>query len=107
MSEATNPEKEVKLTVRIRSFPESNGKRNWTAMFVRTEKWSGLVGNCGGIPIARGEYWNRVAYHAEEARALLGERLTEPHILQYGEDVKTPEEWKGVDSGANPDFKLA
>lgn len=85
------------LTVRIVSFPESNGKRNWTAMFVRTKPWGGLVGNAGGITIARGEFWNRVAYEAERARCLLGERATEPSILAYGKSVSTPDEWTGSD----------
>lgn len=84
-----------RLTVRVTSFSESNGKRNWTALLVRVEPWRGLIGNCGGITIARGELWNRVAYEAECARALLGERDTEPHILDYGDDIKTPEEWAG------------
>lgn len=84
-----------RLTVRVTSFPESNGKRNWTALLVRLEPWRGLIGNCGGITIARGELWNRVAYEAECARALLGERDTEPHILDYGDDIQTPEEWAG------------
>ena len=84
-----------RLTVRVTSFPESNGKRNWTALLVRVEPWRGLIGNCGGITIARGELWNRVAYEAECARALLGERDTEPHILDYGDDIQTPEEWAG------------
>lgn len=39
--------KNRELTVKIRSFPESNGKRNWTAMFVSKEPFDGLVGNCG------------------------------------------------------------
>ena len=84
-----------RLTVRVTSFPESNGQRNWTALLVRIEPWRGLVGNCGGITIARGELWNRVAYEAECARALLGERDNEPHILDYGDDIKTPDEWAG------------
>lgn len=84
-----------RLTVRLSSFPESNGKRNWTALLVRADKWNGLIGNCGGITIARGELWNRVAYEAECTRALLGERDAEPHILDYGDDIKTPEEWVG------------
>lgn len=53
----------------------------------------GLIGNTGGVTIARGEYWNRVAYAAECAKFLLGERDTEPHILDYGDDIKTPDEW--------------
>jgi hypothetical protein len=83
------------LTVKVLSFPESNGKRNWTAMLTRVEKWGGLIGNCGGITIARGELWNRVAYEAEQAKALLRLRPTEPHILDYGDDIETPEEWAG------------
>lgn len=106
----THPEHEplgdhsmVPLTVRLTSFPESNGKRNWTALLVRKEKWDGLIGNCGGITIERGELWNRVAYEAERARFLIGERDTEPFILDYGDDIKTPEEWKGeVHGGRKP-----
>lgn len=84
-----------KLKVVLTSYPESNGKRNWTAMFKRVDKWNGLIGNCGGITIDRGEYWNRVAYEYERARFLIGERDTEPEIMDYIEDIKTPEEWKG------------
>lgn len=84
-----------RLTVRLTSFPESNGKRNWTALLVRVDKWDGLVGNCGGISLARGELWNRVAWEAERARYLIGERDTEPFILDYGDDIQTPEEWAG------------
>ncbi len=84
-----------RLAVRLTSFPESNGKRNWTALLVRADAWDGLVGNCGGVSLARGELWNRVAYHAECARLLIGERDTEPHILDYGDDIETPEQWAG------------
>lgn len=84
-----------RLKVRLQSFPESNGKRNWTAILGREGKWDGLVGSCGGITIERGELWNRVAYEAERARFLLGERDTEPFILDYGDDIETPEEWAG------------
>ena len=83
------------LTVRLTSFPESNGKRNWTALLMRVDKWDGLVGNCGGISLARGELWNRVAWEAECAKFLIGERDTEPFILDYGDDISTPEEWAG------------
>jgi len=48
-----------RLTVRLTSFPESNGKRNWTALLVRVDAWGGLIGNCGGITVDRGEFWNR------------------------------------------------
>jgi hypothetical protein len=92
--------KQPKLTVRLTSFPESNGKRNWTALLVRVDEWDGLIGNCGGISLARGELWNRVAWEAEQARFLIGERDTEPFILDYGNDIKTPEEWVGERSPA-------
>lgn len=84
-----------RLKVRLQSYPESNGKRNWTATIAREGKWEGLVGSCGGITIDRGELWNRVAYEAERARFLLGERDTEPFILDYGDDIETPEQWAG------------
>jgi hypothetical protein len=84
-----------KLKVVIRSFPESNGKRNWTAMLMRVEPFDKLIGNAGGITIARGEYWNQVAYHAERTKVLIGEREDEPSIDDYAEDIKTPDEWKG------------
>jgi len=87
----TQPQLKVVLT----SYPESNGKRNWTAIFKRVEPFNGLIGNCGGITIAQGELWNRVAYEAERAKFLLGERDDEPWILDYGDDIKTPEEWQG------------
>jgi len=91
-----------RLTVHLQSFPESNGKRNWTAMFVRAGGFAGLVGNCGGITIARGELWNRVAYSAECAKLLIGERDTEPDILDYGDDIKTPDLWLGEVRGGYP-----
>lgn len=90
------PQQQAKpLTVRLTSFPESNGKRNWTALLVRKEPWNGLRGNAGGITLAHGEFWNRVAYEAERARFLIGERDTEPYIMDYGLDIKTPDEWTG------------
>lgn len=88
-------QEQPRLTVRLTSFPESNGKRNWTALLVRVDPWDGLIGNCGGITVDRGELWNRVAYEAERARFLIGERDTEPHILDYGDDIETPEQWAG------------
>jgi hypothetical protein len=91
-----------RLTVRLTSFPESNGKRNWTALLVRVDPFDGLVGNCGGISLARGELWNRVAWEAECARFLIGERDTEPFILDYGDDIETPEEWSGESQSRRP-----
>lgn len=89
----------VELTVKMFKMPESNGKTNWQAYFKRKNdpSFNGLVGSGGGILIDIGECWNRIAYEAERARFLLGERKTEPGILAYGEDVNTPEEWKGSD----------
>lgn len=91
------PDEPKPLQVVMTSFPESNGKRNWTAMFKRIEPFDGLVGTCGGVTIDHGECWNRVAYAAERARVLLGLRMTEPDILEYGKDVATPDEWQGTD----------
>lgn len=84
-----------RLTVKILSFPETNGKRNWTVLLTREEPWDGLAGNCGGITISRGEFWNRVAYDAERTRFLIGERDTEPSIIDYSEDILTPDQWAG------------
>jgi len=91
-----------RLTVRLQSFPESNGKRNWTALLVRVDAWGGLVGNCGGITVDRGEFWNRVAYEAERAKLLIGERDTEPDIRDYGNDITTPDQWAGEVRGGRP-----
>ena len=96
------PSAQPRLTVRLQSFPESNGKRNWTAMLVRVDPWDGLIGNCGGVTVAHGELWNRVAYEAERTKLLIGERDTEPHILDYGDDIKTPDEWAGEVRGGTP-----
>jgi hypothetical protein len=91
-----------KLTVKLLSFPESNGKRNWTALLVRVDKWDGLAGSCGGISVAHGELWNRVAYEAERTKLLIGERDTEPCILDYGDDIETPDKWAGEVRGGRP-----
>jgi hypothetical protein len=91
----TTEQRQPQLTVRFTSFPESNGKRNWTALLVRAEAWDGLAGNCGGILIHRSELWNRVAYEAECAKYLIGERDTQPCVMDYGDDIRTPEEWGG------------
>ena len=92
----------IQLTVRLLSLLESNGKRNWQAYFVRqnNDDFEGLIGSLGGVCIAWGEHFNRVAYEAERARFLIGERTTEPKIWAYSVDVGTPEDWKGVDPEA-------
>ena len=92
----------VELKVVLFKMPESNGKRNWQAYFRRKDDpdFKGLVGSLGGICICWGECWNRVAYEAEQARFLLGERTKEPDLRQYGDDVNTPEEWLGKDPEA-------
>jgi hypothetical protein len=85
-----------RLKVVLTSYPESNGKTNWTALLKREDPaWDGLPGNSGGITLARGELWNRVAYEAERTKFLLGLRDREPFILDYGDDIKTPDEWAG------------
>lgn len=86
------------LHVVVRSYPESNGKKNWTALLCRVGRMRGLVGTSGGIVLDHGEYWNRVAYTAERARYLLGHRDTEPFILDYGNDIQDPSYWQGEKS---------
>lgn len=90
------------LKVVLFKMPQSNNKLNWQAYFKRKNDptFKGLIGSGGGICIAWGEEWNRVAYEAERARYLLGERTTEPPILEYGTDIKSPEEWTGTDPEA-------
>lgn len=84
------------LKVEIHRYPESNGKTNWTALLLRQEPFKGLVGTGGGMVLASEPYyWNRAAYYAERCKFLLGMRDTEPFILDYGDDIKSPEEWKG------------
>lgn len=92
----------MELKVVLFKMPESNGKRNWQAYFKRKNDpdFNGLVGSMGGICISWGECWNRVAYEAERARFLIGDRSNEPNLMQYGDDVNTPEEWKGIDPEA-------
>lgn len=84
------------LIVVLVSFPETNGKKNWTAQFRRADKtWKGLPGNCGGITFSAGEYWNRVAYDFERARYLLGQRELEPSIIDFAKDITSPDEFEG------------
>jgi hypothetical protein len=92
----------AELTVVLFKMPESNGKTNWQAYFRRKgdTDFEGLVGSMGGICINWGECWNRVAYEAERARFLLGERNAEPSLMGYGKDVSKPEDWEGVDPEA-------
>ena len=92
---STFPNTQPKLKVIVRSYPESNGKRNWTAIILREDPWGGLIGTGGGVVIACGENWNRVAYAAERAKYLLALRDDEPWILDYGTDIPTPDLWKG------------
>lgn len=92
----------IELKVVLFKMPESNGKNNWQAYFKRKNdtELKGLVGSMGGICISWGEQWNRVAYEAERARFLIGERNTEPDLMQYGSDVCCYEDWKGNDPEA-------
>lgn len=93
----------MELKVVLFSMPESNGKRNWQAYFRRKNdpEFKGLIGSLGGICIDWGECWNRIAYEAERARFLIGERKTEPDLMEYVTDVNTPAEWQGNDPEAN------
>lgn len=95
LKEKTVDTVQPEFTVRLVSYPESNGKRNWTAQFVRKGGFDGLVGTGVGITFSHGELWNRVAFDFERARFLLGERDTEPFILDYGNDITTPDQWAG------------
>ena len=74
-------------------------------MLMRVDRWDGLASNCGGITIAHGEFWNRVAYEAERALFLIGGRDTEPCVLDYADDITTPEQWSG--ERQNTSFSLS
>jgi hypothetical protein len=65
-----------KLSVWYGPMPESNGKTNWTAILHRGDITS-------GITIERSEYPDRVRYHADCVRYLIGELKAEPNILDY------------------------
>lgn len=82
------------LTVWYGSMRESNGRTNWTAIL-----------HCGdmtrGFTIARSEYPHRVRYAADCVRFLIGELDTEPFILDYDSDERTPCHLCGGSGGVN------
>ncbi|MDX3986886.1 MAG: hypothetical protein QHC88_16685 [Achromobacter sp.] len=78
-SEAVRPA----LAVWYGSMPESNGKKNWTAILYRKDE--GLMGGVN-ITIDRSEYPDRVRYEADRLRFLIGEIDKEPWILDYDAD---------------------
>lgn len=74
------------LTVWEGAMPESNGKRNFTAVLMRKEE-SLLNGISNGITIARSEYPGRVRYEADLVRWLIGELKGEkPCVIDYDTD---------------------
>lgn len=62
-------------------MPESNGKKNWTAILHR--KHQGIE---RGITIDRSEYPDRVRYEADRVRFMIGDLEKEPWILDYDGD---------------------
>ncbi len=69
------------LTVWFGSMPESNGKKNWTAILHRGDIVEGFT-------IARSEYHDRVRYDADCVKYLVGEIETEPSILDYDGELQ-------------------
>jgi hypothetical protein len=79
-----------KLTVWFGSMPESNGKKNWTAILHR--KGGGAMAFADGITLARSEHHDRVRYEADRARYMIGEIPNPPDITQYDADMLSPPE---------------
>jgi len=73
-----------KLEVWFGSMPETNGKRNWTAIL-----HAGDIPH--GLTLDRSEYHDRVRYEADRARHLIGELPDPPDILAYDPDLREPE----------------
>lgn len=72
-----------KLTVWYGSMPESNGKKNWTALLHRAgESMMGAELHT----IDRSEYPDRVRYAADCVRYIIGELDEKPFILDYDAD---------------------
>lgn len=72
-----------KLSVWFGAMPESNGKKNWTAILHRGDLSEGLT-------LDRSEYHDRVRYEADRARHLIGELAEEPDILAYDDQLRSP-----------------
>jgi len=71
------------LAVWYGSMPESNGRKNWTAILYRKGE---VVFDGPHITIDRSEYPDRVRYEADRVRYLIGEIDEEPWILDYDAD---------------------
>jgi hypothetical protein len=83
------------LTVWFGSMPESNGRENWTVMLrrnldsVTTDNMHDRHRLLGGMTLFRSEYKDRMRYHADELRFLLGEIDERPDILAYDADLRS------------------
>lgn len=81
--EAREGEREQpKLTVWYGEMPESNGKRNWTAILGRKDA-EGFDFHTDGFCFHRSEYPDRARYEADEMRWIIGELAEQPNILAY------------------------
>ncbi len=86
---------EQTLTVWFGSMPESNGRENWTVMlrrkldFVTTDNIHDRHRLLGGMTLFRSEYKDRMRYHADELRFLLGEISERPDICAYDADLRS------------------
>lgn len=74
------------LTVWYGEMPESNGRRNWTAMLHRKDA-DGFDKFTQGFIFARSEYPDRVRYEADRMAWLIGEKADEPDLLAYDADL--------------------
>lgn len=72
-----------KLTVWYGSMPESNGKKNWTALLHRAGE---KLMSAELHTIDRSEYPDRVRYAADCVRYIIGELDEKPCILDYDAD---------------------
>lgn len=76
------------LDVWVGPMPESNGKTNYTAILMR--KGGSLFDDGMTMTIARSEYPGRVNYEADRVRYLIGQRETEPFVLDYDSEERSP-----------------
>lgn len=72
----------VELSVWFGDMPETNGKKNWTAILHRK---NGCISE--GVTLTRSEYPDRARYEADRVRHLIGELKSEPDILAYDGDL--------------------
>lgn len=76
---------QTKLAVWYGSMPESNGRKNWTAV-LHKDGDDGFDIFTDGHTIDRSEYPDRVKYAADCVRWLIGELPEKPFILDYDAD---------------------